>query len=157
MPLPQPAQIHRKYYTLEEANRALPLVRAIVEDIVRQYRLVAEMKERMAVVSRSSGRASRRRQEPDVYSEEVAHSEAMFEAEQAKLHDYQDELEKLGVELKGPDGLCDFRARRDGRDVYLCWRLGEPEIMYWHELGDGFAGRQPVHEPVRRGAAPRSH
>ncbi len=150
MPLSQPAETRRKYYTLEEANRALPLVRVIVEDIVRQHRIVSEMKERMSVVSRSAGRDRRRRQEPDVYAEEVAHSEATLQAERAKLQDYQEELEKLGVELKGPDGLCDFPARRDGRDVYLCWRLGEPEVLFWHEINDGFLGRRSVHEPAHR-------
>lgn len=157
MPVSQPAETRRKYYTVDEANRALPLVRVIVEDIVRQYRLVAEMKERMAVVGRSASRDRRRRQEPDVYSEEVAHSEATLETEQAKLQDYLVELDKLGVELKGPDGLCDFPARRDGRDVYLCWRLGEPEVMFWHELTDGFAGRQPVQGNTRRAGAPRGN
>jgi hypothetical protein len=41
-------------------------------------------------------------------------------------------------------GLVDFLAVRDGREVYLCWRYGEPEIQYWHELEGGFAGRQPI-------------
>ena len=55
------------------------------------------------------------------------------------------ELAALDVELKDPEtGLIDFRADRDGRVVYLCWRLGEPRIDWWHELEAGFAGRQPL-------------
>lgn len=54
------------------------------------------------------------------------------------------ELAELGVEVKDVDqGLIDFRADREGREVYLCWKLGEgPRILYWHELDTGFAGRQ---------------
>jgi hypothetical protein len=41
-------------------------------------------------------------------------------------------------------GLVDFPAIRDGREVYLCWVLGEPDIGYWHELDGGYAGRQEL-------------
>lgn len=58
-------------------------------------------------------------------------------------------MKALGVELKGFDGLCDFPSQRDGREVYLCWRLGEPEVHYWHELHTGFAGRQPLRAESR--------
>jgi hypothetical protein len=51
--------------------------------------------------------------------------------------------------LKGTDGLCDFYSVMDGREVFLCWRLGEPEVSYWHELDAGFAGRQPLAEHAR--------
>jgi len=53
------------------------------------------------------------------------------------------DLDGMGVELKDPrQGLIDFRGNRDGRVVYLCWRLGEGDIAYWHELDAGFQGRQ---------------
>lgn len=57
-----------------------------------------------------------------------------------------EELGALGVEVKDPDqGLIDFRALRDGREVYLCWKLGEgPRIRWWHELDTGFGGRRPL-------------
>jgi hypothetical protein len=129
----------RKYFSLEEANRALPLVRAIVSDIVRQYRLVEGLQQRLSSVHRD-----RRRPADDLYSEELAHSQTELEAEEDKLRTFIEELKNLGVELKSEDGLCDFRSKMGGREVYLCWRLGEPEVMYWHELDAGFAGRQPL-------------
>ena len=56
---------------------------------------------------------------------------------------YLSELEKVGCTFKGlDDGLVDFLSTRDGRDVFLCWKLGEPEITHWHEVEAGFAGRQ---------------
>ena len=53
-------------------------------------------------------------------------------------------IEQMGIVLKDPDtGLVDFLNRRpDGREVYLCWRYGEKEVAFWHELDAGFAGRK---------------
>ena len=54
-------------------------------------------------------------------------------------------LDELGVQIKDPDtGLLDFPARRDGRDVLLCWRVGEAGVTHWHGLEEGFAGRKPI-------------
>jgi hypothetical protein len=129
----------RRYFTVEEANKALPLVRMILSDIVRQYRIVDDLQQRLSMVLRD-----RRRSTSDLYTEELAQSQAELEAEEAKLKSYIDELRRLGVEFKGPDGLCDFYSLMDGREVFLCWHLGEPEVLYWHDLDAGFAGRQPL-------------
>jgi hypothetical protein len=58
------------------------------------------------------------------------------------------ELGELGVEVKDPDrGLVDFRSRLRGREVYLCWQLGEPEhIAFYHDLDSGFAGRKIIED-----------
>ena len=140
------AEKKRKYFTVEEANKALPLVRMIVGDIVRQYRVVEDLQQRLSVVAKE-----RRRPSNDLYSEELAQSQAELDAEEDKLRTYIEELRRLGVEFKGADGLCDFYSIMDGREVFLCWRLGEPEVQYWHELDAGFAGRQPLPAwPARR-------
>jgi hypothetical protein len=55
------------------------------------------------------------------------------------------QIERWGVVVRDLDeGICDFPAERGGRDVYLCWRLGEDAIDWWHEPDDGFGGRRPV-------------
>jgi hypothetical protein len=55
------------------------------------------------------------------------------------------ELQAAGIVLRDVDrGLVDFPALRDGREVYLCWELGEDRVGHWHELEAGFAGRQPL-------------
>lgn len=58
------------------------------------------------------------------------------------------ELAGLGVEVKDPDqGLVDFRGRYRGREVYLCWKLGEgSRIAFWHDLDAGFAGRKIIED-----------
>ncbi len=121
----------------------LPLVSSIVRDIVDQLRVVNDLRQRLSGVGSGKSRQS------DVYAEELAQSQAERETEEAKLTSYVDELTKLGVELKGPDGLCDFPAMIAGREVCLCWRLGETEIRFWHEVHAGFAGRKPL--PVHAG------
>lgn len=136
---PKSVEAERKYFSVEEANRALPLVKAIVGDIVRQFDAVNDLKQRLGAVS-----GDRRRNSADVYSEELAQSQSEMTAEESRLAGFIDELTRLGVELKGPDGLCDFPSHIDGREVYLCWRLGEPDVSHWHELEAGVAGRQPL-------------
>lgn len=55
------------------------------------------------------------------------------------------ELEARGVTVKDLDlGLLDFPARHGGREIELCWHVGEPEVAFWHELGAGYAGRKPI-------------
>jgi hypothetical protein len=130
---------NRRYFTVEEANKALPLVRMILGDIVRQYRVVEDLHQRLSGVSRERKRASN-----DLYTEELAQSQAELAAEDSKLTSYIDELKRLGVEFKGPAGLCDFYSIMDGREVFLCWRLGEDEVSHWHDIDAGFAGRRPI-------------
>jgi len=51
----------------------------------------------------------------------------------------------MGVEVKDPStGLIDFRSLRGDEEVYLCWRLGEGRIAWWHDLDSGFQGRRPL-------------
>ena len=61
----------------------------------------------------------------------------------------------MGVEPKGGEGLVDFPSELDGRPVYLCWKLGEPEIQFWHEVDAGFAGTSAVDRRFGRGRRPR--
>ena len=137
-----PVDATHKYFTVGDANKTLPLVRAIVEDIVRQFQVVNDLGTRLNSLST----AGRKRQADDIYAEERAASEAELEAEQARLDEYVAELRGLGVELKGPDGLCDFPSMHEGREIYLCWRLGEPVVSHWHEVHTGYMGRQPISE-----------
>ena len=68
-----------------------------------------------------------------------------MEREAGELARVIDEIVEYGVEVKDLDeGLIDFPALRRGETVLLCWKLGEDEILYWHGIEDGFAGRQPL-------------
>jgi hypothetical protein len=79
------------------------------------------------------------------YQEELQHAHADSEREQERLLEYKQELEDLGVELKDwYMGLVDFPSWLGNREVYLCWRLGEPEVGHWHEIDSGYASRQKI-------------
>jgi len=55
------------------------------------------------------------------------------------------QIERWGIVVQDLDeGICDFPAERDGRTVFLCWRVGEPRIAHWHEVGAGFRNRRPL-------------
>jgi hypothetical protein len=132
----------KKHYTVAQANASLPLVRAIVRDITEMYRDLRERQERLSRVQ-SGPRAS----PGDAYQEELQQIEAALERDQARILECEAELASLDIELKDYRvGLIDFPSLRDGREVYLCWRLGEPAVAFWHELDAGFAGRQQIQE-----------
>jgi hypothetical protein len=131
----------RQLFTVEEASQRLPLVRSIVRDIVELHEEVADRRERLNRLK--EGRLRDDATSP--YSEELKQSEEALEKDLLQLEEYRRELEDIGAELKDAgEGLVDFRSQIDGREVYLCWKLGEPEIAFWHELDAGFQGRQSL-------------
>jgi hypothetical protein len=110
------------YFTPEEANRILPEVKKLVSHVVKLK----------ADIDHTTGR--QRNQLVDELGVLISR------------------LEDLGVELKDTQsGLADFPAKRFGEPVYLCWKLGEPEVMFWHEITGGFMGRKTLKpEPMKQ-------
>jgi hypothetical protein len=127
-----------KYFTLAQANRTLPLVQRIVADITARYprwRDLVYRYELIAAQSHPDRGESREQVELRLQIEQVAH----------EINDFLVELDQVGCVFKGfEQGLVDFYGQLDGREVFWCWKLGEPAIEHWHELDTGFAGRQPV-------------
>ena len=130
----------RKLFTVEEANAALPLVQAIVRDVVRVSHDIVDRRERLAQI-----RGGRKPTAGNPYDDELVQIEEGLEQERAKLYEFAGELRELGVELKdGLVGLVDFPCLMDRRVVYLCWKMGEAEVLHWHELDAGFSGRKAL-------------
>lgn len=127
----------RAKFSVEEANRTLPLLRRIVSDAVRDYwRWQEKVREYEEVA------ANRKVDEP---SDEAERLEREAQQLARDIDGYIAEIRQLGVEMKGIDsGLVDFPSEVNGRPVLLCWQLGEESVQYWHEEDAGFAGRQPV-------------
>jgi hypothetical protein len=125
-----------KLFTLDEARALLPDVRLIVEAIQAQKQnLDTETARLDAAGARAQGNGHGPRGALD--------AQARAERLAAEIRAGIERLAALGVEMKGIDeGLVDFPSEREGRVVYLCWRLGEPDIEHWHELDAGFRGRQ---------------
>jgi hypothetical protein len=115
-----------KYFTPSEAKKTLPLVRKIVKDILdtsREMRLIAdEIGEKV---------------ENDPRIQKLADN----------VESFMQELEEIGCFFKDWNfliGLVDYPAIIDGREVFLCWRSDEDDIMYYHEMETGFAGRKLI-------------
>ncbi len=135
----------KRYFTVGEANQRLPLVRSIVSDIVALFKDVHDRRERLGQIRQSADSISRGA--GNVYSEELKQFEEELDQDIVRLEGYVGELQELGVELKDyVSGLVDFPAIINGQEVYLCWKLGEDGIGYWHHLDTGFSGRQPLLE-----------
>ena len=150
-PIGSTRTMSNKRFTVEEANAMLPLVRAIAQDLAELSRDVTDRRERLAHLL-----AGRELDRDDPYSSELAQVEDELRRDVERLQGYVAELRELGVEPKsGEEGLIDFPAMMDGRTVYLCWRLGEPEVLYWHETDTGFQGRQRLTAGTAIGAPTR--
>ena len=122
-----------RLFTVESANRALVLVRRIVQDIVTRYAELMALRTRREELENEVGADRRLADLQDTHQSLIESLNALSE-----------ELTDIGVELKDWSGLVDFPALHEGRRVLLCWRLGEPTVAHWHELDGGFKGRQPV-------------
>lgn len=130
----------RTRYTVEDANRTLPLVRRIVSDAVRDYWRWQDKVRQYEDVA-----AQRGIDERGELGELAERLERETEALARDIDGYIAEIRQLGVEFKGFDtGLVDFPGEVDGKPVLLCWQLGEESVQYWHEEDAGFAGRQPL-------------
>lgn len=119
-----------RLFTLEEASAMLPTVSELVEKLRDAQAAMEEMQEEvMASVPTNGGGKVHR-----------AYQDAAADASNALK-----EITDLGIVMRDPDsGLIDFPSKRDGQIVYLCWRLGEDAIAWWHPPEAGFAGRQPL-------------
>ena len=123
---------HDRHYTLEEANAAIEWVGETLERlrVAREGLSDEEAREALAEAGPQNGGGSPGR----------VVSEAFVE-----LRDALTRFQEAEIVLRDLDrGLVDFPSVRDGREVYLCWLEGEPEIAHWHDLEAGFGGRQPL-------------
>jgi hypothetical protein len=123
----------KRRFSLEQANRSLPLVKRVVGDIVQTH--AQAMKLQHEVERQTTSKAGTT----------LKSMQEQLDSCMNKLEDFVDELSEIGCELKDyQTGLIDFVGKHEGRDVYLCWKLGEDHITHWHELDSGFAGRQSI-------------
>ena len=131
-----------KYFTPEEANNLIPRL----EELISLLR--ASLEELLA--NQVAAEALTNSESPPGGNGHSIHLESRARALQAERRQIEghlqqglDEASSLGIEIKDINaGLADFRTLRGGREVYLCWRMGEQSIEYWHELDTGYGGRE---------------
>ena len=127
-----PEYKHTKHFTVEEANRLLPRLSTLLvrlQDAMKTLEGQREVAIHALQMARGNGK-----------------SHSLPEVDGLSLvRDIVGEIESHGCVVKGfEDPLIDFPSVRDGEEVYLCWKLGEPEVGAWHRMDAGFAGRQKL-------------
>lgn len=123
----------QKIFTIPEANENLKIIRPIMDEVqVIREKILANQPDAWPAIEKSAGNGGNKTMSRLVED---------FERLDALVHQILD----TGVQIKDINiGLLDFSALRDGREVYLCWKYGEDDIAFWHEIDAGYAGRQPI-------------
>ncbi|MDP3920988.1 MAG: DUF2203 domain-containing protein [Candidatus Omnitrophota bacterium] len=133
-----------RLFTLEEANGTLP----VLSQLIRKLQALREKISRLEVeVDLLEIVSEQDEKEP---SPAVNQKLSAYQEEVNIFYEVLDQVHALGCFLKDIDaGLVDFYSNHAGQVVYLCWKLGEKEIGFWHEIGKGFTSRQPLEEPPK--------
>lgn len=133
-----------KIFSLDDANRLLPLVRAVTRDAMRHYAAAKQAIDRLEALKRRR----------DAGSEDAARGLALQDDAIARhlreLRRLIDEVEALGCHLRDYErGIVDFPAAclDEGGFVYYCWSIGEDRVTHWHSDAEGFEARRLVGAP----------
>lgn len=136
-----------RFFDLDAANETLPELRTILETLRDERTQLIALRDEFA-----------RQTAPETAPGDAPSRERNLAAERRRLRlrmqgviDQMQagvaRIDELGVTLREIEtGLVDFPALVNGRQVWLCWRLGEGDVDWWHELSDGFGGRRPLIE-----------
>ncbi len=129
-------------YRLAEVNELLLGVRRLFDTVMELKAQLRGLRARLE----DRGHAPPRKLPPTA-PPDVVRDRAVFDALAETLRDHVEEIAATGCVVRDLEtGLCDWLGEHDGRDVWLCWRYGEREVGFFHELDTGFAGRRPVSE-----------
>jgi hypothetical protein len=146
-----------RFFDIDAANAALPELRTILETLRdERSQLIAlrdEFARQAALEAALSGEAPAGERPPDDVEDTAPGAEGRRRL-RLRMQGVIDQMQAgvariddLGATLREIEtGLIDFPALVSGRQVWLCWRLGEGDVDWWHELGDGFGGRRPLAE-----------
>jgi hypothetical protein len=124
--------VHKRHFSREEANALLPQLTA----------LLSQLQEAKDELTDTEAHAALSEAAPTNGGGEQGRQVGVAFLEVRRI---LETVERAGIVLRDIDrGLVDFPALIDGREVYLCWELGEDEVGYWHDLEGGYGGREPL-------------
>ena len=129
-----------RLFTVEEANEALATIRPLAEEMVRRRRaILAAVEQRAQIARTAAGNGA------GLDPRKIDALDALAGRERDALARCVSKIQEAGVQVKDLDtGLVDFPSLRGGEEILLCWRVGEPEISWWHTSEAGFSGRRPL-------------
>ena len=120
-----------RYFTIKSANEALPAVIEKFNNLKKQKNEIIKAEQELQLTASNF--------------EQYMAQKQKLNSEMTKFYQLIEDLEETGVSLKGLDqGLLDFPSKRFEEDVWLCWKEGETEIKFWHDMNSGFNGRKPI-------------
>jgi hypothetical protein len=123
-----------KYYTPQEANKALP-------EVKRKFGLIISLRDQIVKMQEGLQRMIDSNAKLDLYMEE----KQKLNMAVSNLYKAIEDIESMGIMIKSVDeGLLDFPSVRFNEEVWLCWKAGEDEVKFWHGKDEGFAGRKPL-------------
>lgn len=123
------------FFTLDQAQKALPQLKPIFKQLMKLHRAISMID------------SIELEFEDYHYENNLIGININKKYHRLSYEFYQalEDLERFGCIVKDLDvGLLDFYSKHDGREIVLCWMLGEDNIKYWHESDDGYANRQPI-------------
>jgi hypothetical protein len=133
-----------KYFDRKEAEDLLPTIAPWLEEARGEKQTIETFKNELAqVASRIMVLGGTSPPLADLLRKKTAHDEAA-----ERLVAIVNRIQETGVLVKDLDiGLVDFPCLMEGEEIYLCWKLGEDRIAFWHGTDEGFTGRKPLDEP----------
>jgi len=146
-----------RFYDLDEANDAIPEVRTILEALRDQRAELIRLRDEVLEATGSTDVAAetaQAREEGKTATDASTATDADLRVLRLRMQGVIDRMQagvvridELGITLREIEtGLIDFPALASGRQIWLCWRLGEDDVAWWHELSDGFSGRRELAE-----------
>jgi len=131
-------------FSIAEVNALIPTISVLV---AQQLREQSEIEQGLAELARRTGRPPRSLVQASDDPGDITRIKRDLRERVRRYEAGWERVQELGGVVKDPQtGLVDFYGRIDGKTVWLCWRYGEKEVAFWHDLESGFAGRRPVSE-----------
>jgi len=123
-----------KFYTPQTANKTLPDIERRIKQIISQKDSVVSLQEELQRIVEEGSPFS-----------EFFRKKQQLNVAVTNLYKSIEQIEEFGVIIKSVDeGLLDFPSKRFNEEVWLCWKIGESRVKFWHKKDEGFAGRKPL-------------
>ena len=129
-----PIKMEKKYFSLNEAENLIPVMQNSInriKDITKAISLL----ESIEITSDDEFKS---------ISNEIMINKSFHKLNFLFFKELE-QLLKSGAVIKDPnEGLVDFYSFYEGREIFLCWKLGERDIKFWHEISTGYSSRKPI-------------